>query len=68
MIYQDANVKVTAAENTHFNFPPGTPAYGNTSPYAYRFEAPTESSYLQVIPASPDFFRCDVFLFLMGRD
>jgi len=40
MIYQDANVKVTAAENTHFNFPPGTPAYGKYKSYAYRFEAP----------------------------
>ena len=39
-IYQDANVKVTAAENTHFNFPPGTPAYGKYKSYAYRFEAP----------------------------
>ena len=39
-IYQDANVKVTAAENTHFHFPPGTPAYGKYKSYAYRFEAP----------------------------
>jgi ribonuclease BN (tRNA processing enzyme) len=39
-IYQDANVKVTAAENSHFNFPPGTPAYGKYKSYAYRFEAP----------------------------
>ena len=39
-IYQDANAKVTAAENTHFNFPPGTPAYGKYKSYAYRFEAP----------------------------
>ena len=37
-IYQDANVKVTAAENSHFNFPPGTPAYGKYKSYAYRFE------------------------------
>jgi len=39
-IYQDANVKVTAAENTHFNFSPGTPAYGKYKSYAYRFETP----------------------------
>src|SRR5262249_14263749 len=37
---QDANVKVTAAENSHFNFPPGTPAYGKYKSYAYRFETP----------------------------
>ena len=40
VIYQDANVKVTAAENTHFNFPPGTPAYGKYKSYAFRFETP----------------------------
>jgi ribonuclease BN (tRNA processing enzyme) len=39
-IYQDANVKVTAAENSHFNFPSGTPAYGKYKSYAYRFETP----------------------------
>jgi len=39
-IYQDENVRVTAAENTHFNFPPGTPAYGKYKSYSYRFETP----------------------------
>jgi ribonuclease BN (tRNA processing enzyme) len=39
-IYQDANIKVTAAENSHFHFPPGTPAYGKYKSYAYRFETP----------------------------
>ena len=39
-IYQDANVKVIAAENSHFNFPPGTPAHGKYKSYAYRFETP----------------------------
>ncbi len=38
VIYQDANVKVTAAENSHFNFPPGSPAYGKYKSYSYRFE------------------------------
>jgi ribonuclease BN (tRNA processing enzyme) len=38
VIYQDANVKVTAAENSHFNFRPGTPAYGKFKSYSYRFE------------------------------
>jgi ribonuclease BN (tRNA processing enzyme) len=38
VIYQDANVKVTAAENSHFNFSPGTPAYGKYKSYSYRFE------------------------------
>ena len=37
-IYQDADVKVTAAENSHFHFMPGTPAYGKYKSYSYRFE------------------------------
>jgi ribonuclease BN (tRNA processing enzyme) len=37
-IYQDANVKVIAAENSHSNFAPGTPAYGKYKSYSYRFE------------------------------
>ena len=38
VIYEDANVKVTAAENSHFNFSPGTAAYGKYKSYSYRFE------------------------------
>jgi ribonuclease BN (tRNA processing enzyme) len=38
-VYQDANVKVTAVENTHFHFPPSSPAYGKYKSYSYRFEA-----------------------------
>jgi ribonuclease BN (tRNA processing enzyme) len=38
VIYEDANVKVTAAENSHFNFRSGTPAYGKYKSYSYRFE------------------------------
>jgi ribonuclease BN (tRNA processing enzyme) len=38
VIYQDANVKVTAVENSHSNFQPGTPAYGKYKSYSYRFE------------------------------
>jgi ribonuclease BN (tRNA processing enzyme) len=37
-IFKDANVKVTAAENTHFNFPTGSPGYGKYKSYSYRFE------------------------------
>ena len=39
VVYQDANVKVTAAENTHFNFPSGSPAYNKYKSYSYRFES-----------------------------
>ena len=39
MVYEDANVKVTAAENSHFHFPPGSPAYGKYKSYSYRFAA-----------------------------
>jgi ribonuclease BN (tRNA processing enzyme) len=38
VIYEDANVKVTAAENSHFNFPAGSPAYGKYKSYSYRFD------------------------------
>jgi len=38
VIYQDAHVKVTAVENTHFQFPKGSPAYGKYKSYAYRFD------------------------------
>jgi ribonuclease BN (tRNA processing enzyme) len=40
VIYQDANVKVLAVENTHFHFKPGDPAYGKYFSYSYRFETP----------------------------
>jgi hypothetical protein len=37
MIYQDANIRVTAVENSHFAFHEG-PAAGKHKSYAYRFE------------------------------
>jgi ribonuclease BN (tRNA processing enzyme) len=40
LVYQDANVKVTAVENTHFNFPPGSPPAGKYKSFSYRFETP----------------------------
>ena len=39
MIYQDANIKVTAVENSHFDFHEGLAA-GKHKSYAYRFETP----------------------------
>ena len=43
VIFQDANVKVTAAENTHFHFKPGSPGYGKYKSYSYRFDTPDRS-------------------------
>ena len=40
VIYKDANIVVTAAENTHFNFAPGTPPYGKYKSFSYRVETP----------------------------
>jgi ribonuclease BN (tRNA processing enzyme) len=40
LVYQDENVKVTAVENTHFHFEPGTPPYGKYKSYSFRFETP----------------------------
>ena len=39
MVYQDANVKVTAVENSHFKFHEGAAA-GKHKSYSYRFETP----------------------------
>src|SRR5215475_6976531 len=39
VVYQDANIKVTAIENTHFAFHKG-PAAGKHKSYSYRFETP----------------------------
>ena len=39
LIYQDANIKVTAAENSHFAFHEGAAA-GKHKSYAYRFKTP----------------------------
>jgi ribonuclease BN (tRNA processing enzyme) len=39
MIYRDENIKVTAVENSHFDFHEG-PAAGKHKSYAYRFETP----------------------------
>jgi len=42
-IFQDANIKVTAVENSHFHFQPGSPGYGKYKSYAYRFDAADRS-------------------------
>jgi ribonuclease BN (tRNA processing enzyme) len=39
VVYQDANIKVTAIENTHFAFHKG-PAAGKHKSYSYRFDTP----------------------------
>ena len=39
LIYEDPNIKVTAAENSHFSFHEG-PAAGKHKSYSYRFETP----------------------------
>jgi ribonuclease BN (tRNA processing enzyme) len=39
VIYHDANIKVTATENTHFDFHKG-PASGKHKSYSYRFDTP----------------------------
>ena len=43
VIFQDANIKVTAVENTHFHFAPGSPGYGKYSSYALRFDTADRS-------------------------
>jgi ribonuclease BN (tRNA processing enzyme) len=43
MVFEDANVKVTAVENSHYNFPPQSPGYGKYKSYAYRFDTADRS-------------------------
>ena len=43
VIFQDANIKVTAAENNHFHFPPNSPGYGKYKSYALRFDTADRS-------------------------
>jgi ribonuclease BN (tRNA processing enzyme) len=38
VIFQDSNLKVTAAENSHFHFEPSSPGYGKYKSYALRFD------------------------------
>ncbi len=39
-VYQDSNIRVTAAENCHYHFSKGTPGYGWQQSFAFRFETP----------------------------
>ncbi|MBI3435555.1 MAG: MBL fold metallo-hydrolase [Proteobacteria bacterium] len=39
-IYADANIKVTAVENTHFNIAKDSPLHGKHKSYSYRFQTP----------------------------
>jgi ribonuclease BN (tRNA processing enzyme) len=40
VVYRDANITVTAAENTHYTFSSGSPATGRDKSYSYRFDTP----------------------------
>lgn len=40
LVFTDENIKVYAAENSHYHFKPGTPAYGRDKSYSYRVETP----------------------------
>ncbi len=38
--YDDGTIRVTAAENTHYHFRPGTPSFGKDESFSYRFDTP----------------------------
>jgi len=40
LIFQDENIKIYAAENSHLHFKPGAPSYGRDKAFSYRVEAP----------------------------
>jgi ribonuclease BN (tRNA processing enzyme) len=46
LVYQDANVKVLAVENTHFHFERDSLPYGKYRSYSYRFETPDRAIVL----------------------
>jgi ribonuclease BN (tRNA processing enzyme) len=43
LVYQDANVRVTAIENTHFHIPPSAPDFGKDKSFSYRFDTADRS-------------------------
>jgi ribonuclease BN (tRNA processing enzyme) len=40
LVYQDDNIRVTAAENCHYHFTKSTPGYGWQKSYSFRFQTP----------------------------
>src|SRR5215470_1600259 len=65
VIYQDANVKVTAAENSHSNFPLGARPMASTSHIRTASKQQTASSCFREIPApvslSPNWPKTPIF-------
>jgi ribonuclease BN (tRNA processing enzyme) len=65
LVYEDANIHVTAVENCHYHFSKGSPGYGWQQSFAYRFQTPD-----RVIIFSGDTGACGDKLvkFAMGAD
>lgn len=42
-VFQDGNVRVSAVENCHYHFSPGSPGYGWQKSFAFRFQTPDRS-------------------------
>jgi ribonuclease BN (tRNA processing enzyme) len=43
LVYEDANIRLSARENCHFRFEPGEPGHGWQTSYAFRIEAAGKS-------------------------
>lgn len=65
LVFQDANIRVTAAENCHYHFSKGTPGYHWQQSFSFRFETPD-----RVIVFSGDTGPCGDMLptFARGAD
>ncbi len=50
VVYENADVKVTAVENTHLNIQPGTPPYRKYRSWSYRFDTPGGVVFFTAIP------------------
>jgi len=65
LVYEDSQVRVTAVENCHYHFAPGSPGRVNPQSFAYRFQTPD-----RVIVFSGDTGSCGQVLsdFAKGAD
>ncbi len=65
LVYQDANIRVTAEENCHYHFSKGSPGYGWQQSFSFRFQTPD-----RVIAFSGDTGACGDKLvkFFAGAD
>ena len=63
LVYEDANIRVTAVENCHYHFPKGAPGRDRQQSFAFRFQTPD-----RVIVFSGDTGPCGQVLADFAKD